>query len=93
MNMSAAKDAGLIEKLRTWRRDASSLHQYEAAAFVGDKVLSITSNALQYGFNSQRTFRMRSGWRIFTFTFSRTREHMRFSQNQITSNRAMIVVI
>ena len=46
--MSAAKDAGLIEKLRTWRRDASSLHQYEAAAFVGDKVLSITSKALQY---------------------------------------------
>ena len=41
--MASAKDLPLIEKLRTWRRDASSLHQYEAAAFVGDKVLSITS--------------------------------------------------
>jgi|ERR1700731_286259 len=42
--MSSTKEAGLIEKLRTWRRDANSLHQYEAAAFVGDKVLSITSS-------------------------------------------------
>lgn len=42
--MAASKDSALIEKLRAWRRDASSLHQYEAAAFVGDKVLSITSN-------------------------------------------------
>jgi len=33
----------LVEKLRTWRRDASSLHQYDAAAFVGDKILSMTS--------------------------------------------------
>ena len=41
---SLGKDvASVVEKLRNWRRDASSLHQYEAAAFVGDKVLSITS--------------------------------------------------
>jgi Anaphase-promoting complex, cyclosome, subunit 3 len=43
LSMTSAKDLPLIEKLRIWRRDASSLHQYEAAAFVGDKVLSITS--------------------------------------------------
>lgn len=61
MNMST-KNAGLIDKLRTWRRDASSLHQYEAAAFVGDKVLSITSDSQDnYSLILQRTSRMRSG--------------------------------
>jgi hypothetical protein len=43
--MASGKDSSaLVDKLRTWRRDASSLHQYDAAAFVGDKILSITSN-------------------------------------------------
>jgi hypothetical protein len=45
--MAVANDSALIEKLRTWRRDASSLHQYDAAAFVGDKILSITSISVQ----------------------------------------------
>lgn len=43
--MASAKNSGLIDKLRTWRRDASSLHQYDAAAFVGDKILSMTGTS------------------------------------------------
>jgi len=42
--MASTKETALIEKLRTWRRDAASLHQYDAAAFVGDKILSMTSD-------------------------------------------------
>lgn len=31
-----------VDKLRSWRDDASRAHMYEAAAFWGDKVLTIT---------------------------------------------------
>jgi hypothetical protein len=86
--MAFAKDVALVEKLRTWRRDASSLHQYDAAAFVGDKILSITS---KHNFNfrgfedelliAKTTCVMRSGLHIFTFTASRTRGHTLSSPN------------
>lgn len=35
----------LVERLRLWRHDALMQHQYQTAAFVGDKVLSLTHDA------------------------------------------------
>jgi anaphase-promoting complex subunit 6 len=43
--METLVEPELVDKLRIWRRDAASLHQYEAAAFVGDKILSMTSTS------------------------------------------------
>ncbi|BFZ62290.1 anaphase-promoting complex subunit Cut9 [Saitoella coloradoensis] len=33
-----------VERLRMWRHDALMQHQYEAAAFIGDKLLSMTGD-------------------------------------------------
>lgn len=34
--------SGQTQRLRLWRHDALSQHQYEAAAFIGDKILART---------------------------------------------------
>jgi len=56
LKMERMGNRALIEQLRTWRRDASSLHQYEAAAFVGDKILSMTSAGISKFFERMTDF-------------------------------------
>jgi hypothetical protein len=44
--VAPAATSRLIEFLKTWRQDALNKHQYDAAGFVGDKLLALTS---EYG--------------------------------------------
>lgn len=43
-----------VDRMRSWRHDAMMQHLYEAAAFWGDKILSLTG--LSFVFFSFKTF-------------------------------------
>ena len=85
-----ASNPRMEEFLKTWRQDALNKHQYDAAIFIGDKLLALTGMYVYFGSRlaccvnaAKATPRMRSGSRRSTLVPGTTTVRRRSSRGTI----------